>query len=181
MAINPLDWILQVAGTIICPWIRYPFVIGSDVAGDVVEIGGAVTRFSVGDRVLAHAVGSDKDSNSSARGAFQTYTVVLERMTAPIPDAMAYVNAAVLPLALYTAASGLFQKDQLGLEHPSANPTPTGRTLLAWGGSTSVGSNAIQLAVAAGYDVIATASPRNFGYVTTLGHARSSTTTARQR
>ncbi len=37
------------------------------------------------------------------------------------------------------------------------------------GGSTSVGSNAIQLAVAAGYDVITTASPRNFDFVTSLG------------
>jgi len=41
--------------------------------------------------------------------------------------------------------------------------------VLVWGGSTSVGSNAIQLAVAAGYDVITTASPRNFDYVTSLG------------
>ena len=38
-----------------------------------------------------------------------------------------------------------------------------------WGGSTSVGNNAIQLAVAAGYDVITTASPKNFGYVKKLG------------
>jgi hypothetical protein len=52
---------------------------------------------------------------------------------------------------------------------PSAAPTPTGKTLLVWGGSTSVGSNAIQLAVAAGYDVITTASPRNFAYVKRLG------------
>jgi len=41
--------------------------------------------------------------------------------------------------------------------------------VLVWGGSTSVGSNAIQLAVAAGYDVVTTASPRNFDYVTSLG------------
>ena len=38
-----------------------------------------------------------------------------------------------------------------------------------WGGSTSVGSNAIQLGVAAGYQVITTASPKNFGYVKKLG------------
>lgn len=82
---------------------------------------------------------------------------------------MAYEDAAVLPLALSTAACGLFQKDQLGLEYPSATAKPTGKTLLVWGGSTSVGSNAIQLAVAAGYDVIATASPRNFDYVKGLG------------
>lgn len=169
LAINPLDWIIQLAGNVIYPWIKYPFVVGSDVAGEVVQVGSAVTRFTVGDRVLAHAVGTDKDTNSSARGAFQEYTVVLDRMASPIPITMAYENAAVVPLALSTASCGLFQKDQLGLDHPSANAAPTGKTLLIWGGSTSVGSNAIQLAVAAGYDVITTASPRNFEYVTKLG------------
>lgn len=49
------------------------------------------------------------------------------------------------------------------------SPKPTGKTLLVWGGSTSVGSNAIQLAVAAGYEVITTASPKNFDYVRRLG------------
>ena len=48
-------------------------------------------------------------------------------------------------------------------------PKPTRKTLLVWGGSTSVGSNAIQLAVAAGYEVITTASPNNFDYVKNLG------------
>ncbi len=41
--------------------------------------------------------------------------------------------------------------------------------MLVWGGSTSVGSNAIQLAVAAGHAVIATTSPRNFAYLRSLG------------
>ena len=82
---------------------------------------------------------------------------------------MPYESAAVLPLALSTAACGLFQQDQLALRYPSANPTPTGQALLVWGGATSVGSNAIQLAVAAGYEVITTASPRNFDYVRALG------------
>jgi NADPH:quinone reductase-like Zn-dependent oxidoreductase len=169
VAVNPLEWILQLAGNVIYPWIKYPFVMGSDVAGEVVEVGDGVTRFVVGDRVLAHAVGTDKDSNSSARGAFQQYTVVLERMASPIPTTMAYESAAVLPLGLSTASCGLFQQDQLALDPPSAQPVPKGQTLLVWGGSTSVGSNAIQLAVAAGYDVIATAGPHNFDYVKQLG------------
>lgn len=169
VAINPIDWIIQVAGNIIFSWIKYPFVLGVDLAGEVVEVGKAVTRFKVGDRVLGHAVGTDKNPNTSAESAFQTYTVLLAHMAAPIPSTMPYESAAVLPLALSTAACGLFQKDQLALQYPSAAPQPTGKTLLIWGGSTSVGSNAIQLAVAAGYEVIATASPRNFDYVKKLG------------
>jgi NADPH:quinone reductase-like Zn-dependent oxidoreductase len=169
VAINPLDWIIQVAGPTAYRWLTYPTVIGSDVAGEVVEVGKKVTRFQVGDRVLGHAVGTDKDSNTAAEGAFQNYTVVLDRMASPIPDTLSYENACVLPLTLSTAACGLFQKDQLALQHPSANAKRTGETVLVWGGSTSVGSNAIQLAVAAGYDVVTTASPRNFDYVTSLG------------
>ena len=169
LAINPLDWIIQVAGNLAYRWLKYPTVLGSDVAGEVVEIGSAVTRFRVGDRVLGHAVGTDKDTNTGAEGGFQQYTVVLERLASPIPEFMTAEDAVVLPLALSTAACALFQTDQLGLRHPSATPEPTGRTVLVWGGSTSVGSNAIQLAVAAGYEVITTASPHNFEFVRELG------------
>jgi NADPH:quinone reductase-like Zn-dependent oxidoreductase len=104
-----------------------------------------------------------------ARAAFQAYTVAPDHMASPIPDTMSFERASVLPLGLSTAACGLFQKDHLALQYPSATPAPTGQALLIWGGSTSVGANAIQLAVAAGYDVITTASPRNFDYVRGLG------------
>ncbi|MBR7825714.1 zinc-binding alcohol dehydrogenase family protein [Actinospica sp. MGRD01-02] len=169
VAVNPLEWFIQVAGSLGYRWLTYPTVLGSDVAGEVVEVGAAVTRFRVGQRVLGHAVGTDKDSNSSAEGGFQHYTVVLERMACPIPGELSFQDAAVLPLALSTAAAALFQTDQLALRHPTASAEPTGQTLLVWGGSSSVGSNAIQLAVAAGYEVITTASPRNFDYVKSLG------------
>ncbi|MBF6596233.1 MAG: zinc-binding alcohol dehydrogenase family protein [Thermaceae bacterium] len=173
VAINPVDWITQLLGNLIFPWIKFPFVLGSDLAGEVVEVGKAVSRFKVGDRVLGHAVGAAKKRNSPAEGAFQTYTVILAHMAAPIPSTMPYENASVLPLALSTAACGLFQKDHLALEYPSATPKPTGKTLLVWGGSTSVGSNAIQLSVAAGYEVIATSSPGNFDYVKKLGASQA--------
>ena len=71
-----------------------------------------------GDRVLGHAVGTDRDSNRAAEGAFQQYTVVLERMASPIPDAMPFEDAAVLPLAVSTAACGLFQSRSAGAAAP---------------------------------------------------------------
>ena len=169
VAINPVDWAIPLFGQMIFPWIKRPMVLGEDVAGVVVEVGPGVTRFKVGDRVVGHALGIKKEHNRPAEGAFQAYTVLVETMAAPIPDSLAFENAAVLPLGLSTAACGLFQKDYLGLRLPSKNPAPTGKTLLVWGGSTSVGSNAIQLAVAAGYEVFTTASPRNFDYVKRLG------------
>jgi len=169
VAVNPLEWVIQVAGPAAYGWLRYPTVLGSDLAGEVVEVGDAVTRFRVGDRVLGHAVGTDRDSNRGEEGAFQHYTAVLERMAAPIPDALSYDSAAVLPLAVSTASCALFQQDQLALQLPSAGARRTGQTVLVWGGSTSVGSNAIQLARAAGYDVVTTASPHNADYVRSLG------------
>jgi len=171
VAMNGIDWMTQSMGDIFFPWTKYPFVVGSDVAGEVVQVGSGVTRFKKDDRVLGHAVGADKKRNSAAEGAFQEYTILLAHMASPIPDDMAYENAVVLPLTLSTAACGLFEKDQLALQHPSAKPKATGQTLVVWGGSTSLGSNAIQLAVAAGYEVITTASPNNFGYVRKLGAA----------
>ncbi len=169
VAVNPMDRLTQTVGDIITPYIKYPMVPGSDVAGEVVAIGEGVARFRIGDRVVGYAAGSDKTRNRAAEGAFQAYVVLLAHMASPLPDELSFEDAAVLPLGLATAACGLFQRDFLALGVPSATPATTGRTLLVWGGSTSVGSNAIQLAVAAGYDVVATASPRNFDYVKRLG------------
>jgi len=168
IAVNPMDRLVQSVGDVMTPWLEYPFIAGSDVAGEVVAIGEGVTRFAVGDRVLGYAAGADK-GHRSAEGGFQAYVVLKDHMTSPMPADLSFEAAAVLPLALSTAATGLFEPDLLALDRPSATPSPNGKTLLIWGGSTSVGSNAIQLAVAAGYEVITTASPRNFGYVTKLG------------
>ncbi|MCJ1388761.1 hypothetical protein MMC18_001610 [Xylographa bjoerkii] len=176
IAINPVDWMLQNQGDFLFSWIKYAAIFGIDVAGEVVEIGPGVTRFKVGDRVVGHAQGTDKKYNTSAQrgsahGAFQKYVVLAAHMASTIPNTLSYESAAVIPLGLSTAACGLFQKDQLALQlpDPSGHAKPTGKTLIVWGGSTSVGSSAIQLAVAAGYEVITTASPRNFDYVKKLG------------
>ena len=130
VAINPIDWIVQAAGGMVFAWIKCPFVLGSDTAGEVVEIGQAVTRFEVGDRVLSHAIGTDSKRNRSAEGSFQTYTIPLERLTAHVPDGMSFERAAVLPLGVSTAACGLFQRDFLALEPPTVPAKPNGKTLL---------------------------------------------------
>ncbi|RDW77090.1 zinc-binding dehydrogenase-1 [Coleophoma cylindrospora] len=169
IAMNPVDGILQLAGGMIFTWIKHPFILGSDSAGEVVEVGKGVTRFKVGDRVVGNAVGMDPKVAKSSEGAFQLYTVLRTSLTSPIPSSMSYEDACVFPLCVSTAACGLFMKDALALSYPSLSPKPTGKTVLIWGGSTSVGSSAIQLAIAAGYEVITTASPKNFNYVKRLG------------
>lgn len=172
VAINPVDWIVQRTGNLTFPYIKYPWILGEDSAGEVVEVGAQVSRFKPGDRVLCHCAANAKHHNRAAEGAFQEYSVVMQNMAAPIPAWMDFEQAAVLPLAVSTAACGLYQKDQLALPHPSFSPKATGGTVLVWGGSTSVGSNAIQLAVASGCEVVTTASPRNFDYVRKLGASR---------
>lgn len=166
LGINLVDWALQQMGSSLFPWVQYPTILGCDIAGEVVEVGSAITRFKPGDRVVAAAGGL---TGGPAQGGFQIYSVVENVLTAPIPASATYSQAAVIPLAVCTAASGLFQKDYLALQHPTVPPKPTGETVLIWGGATSVGCNAIQLAVAAGYEVITTSSPKNFDYVRELG------------
>jgi NADPH:quinone reductase-like Zn-dependent oxidoreductase len=170
--VNPLDIVKQSTGNLMYGWLPYPSILGEDVAGEVVEVGAGVTRFVVGDRVVGYAVGMEKKRNHAAEGGFQNYTVLRALLAAPIPASMTFEEAAVLPLAISTAASGLFQKDQLGLRHPTAVrgvATASSETVVVWGGSTSVGSNAIQLAAAAGYTVVTTASPHNHDRMRQLG------------
>ncbi|CAG8898774.1 unnamed protein product [Penicillium egyptiacum] len=173
VAVNPVEWTKQLMGNIMFPWIKYPFVLGNDCAGEVVQVGDMVSRFKVGDRVLAHALSMDPTVNKSSEGAFQNYTVINDNMATVIPDWLAYEEACVVPLGLSTAATALFHEDYLFLNRPGV-PLGTGpdwlpEVVLVWGGSTSVGCNAIQLAAAAGYEVISTCSPNNFQYVTNLG------------
>lgn len=174
VAINPVDWMLQHKGDFMFTWIKYPFIFGNDLAGEVVEVGESVTRFKVGDRVLGHAPGIDPQVNNDTESAFQEYPVLRSDLTSQIPKSMSYESACVIPLGISTAACGMFQKDQLGLSYPTVPPTPSsGKTLIVWGGATSVGCNAIQLGVAAGYEVFTTASPKNFDLVKKLGASQA--------
>ncbi|MBD8585397.1 zinc-binding alcohol dehydrogenase family protein [Frigoribacterium sp. CFBP 13729] len=169
VAVNPLDDVKQWTGNLMYRWLPWPVVLGEDVSGEVVAVGAGADRFRVGDRVVAYAVGMERGRRHEAEGGFQHFTVVREDLAAPLPDGLAHEEAVVLPLGISTAATALFQQDHLALPLPSSAPTPTGRTVVVWGGATSVGSNAIQLAVAAGHRVATTASPRNHDAMRRLG------------
>ena len=171
VALNPVDAVPALARRFVYPWLRYPTVLGTDVAGVVAAVGAGVQRFRVGDRVVGFAAGQEKATNDPAQGAFQRLVVLAADLSAPVPDEVGLTDAAVLPLALMTAAAGLFEPDQLGLALPGHPVVEPQATVLVWGASTSVGNNAVQLAVLAGYRVLATASPRNFALVRGLGAA----------
>jgi NADPH:quinone reductase-like Zn-dependent oxidoreductase len=171
VGLNLVDGIPGIGYRLILPWVKFPAVIGGDVAGEVVEVGPGVDKLKVGDRVLGHALGLERSTNRAAMGAFQRFVVLMAYMVSQIPQSLSFEQAAVLPLQLSTAATGLFQQDGLGLAFPTPDPPERGETVLVWGGSTGVGSNAIQLARNAGYRVVATASTHNFEYLRSLGAA----------
>ncbi|KAJ6109291.1 chaperonin 10-like protein [Penicillium sp. IBT 16267x] len=176
VGINPFDWVLQYQAALIAAHLKYPMILGVDVAGTVVEVGPDVTRFRIGDRVAGSTVSIAKESNDASEGAFQLYTVLRQHMVAPIPDHITNEQAAVPGLGLGTAAYGLFHKDYLALDMPQTPPPPNPQpgkeyplAIIITGGASSVSSCAIQLAVSAGYMVVSTSSPKNFDYVKNLG------------
>ncbi|KAJ5688946.1 Polyketide synthase enoylreductase [Penicillium macrosclerotiorum] len=168
VAVNPCDYMLQ--DTAFLDYITYPNIFGVDVAGEVVEVGSNVTDVAVGQRVIGHAFGMD--SSLTRHAGFQHYTALLSSLTCPLPAEISFAQGSVLPCALSTAAAGLYQEEDLHLQYPSLNPEPSGKTLLVWGGASSVGSCAIQLAKASGYEVLATASPQNHDQCLRLGASK---------
>ncbi|KAK8212234.1 zinc-binding oxidoreductase-like protein CipB [Phyllosticta capitalensis] len=108
-------------------------------------------------------------TGNSTAAAFQHYVASFDTLTSPIPSSLSFEQAVVLPLAISTASAGLYQSDALALPLPSLSPQPSPKSVLIWGGSSSVGSTAIQLAHASGVHVITTASARNADYVRSLG------------
>ena len=117
-----------------------PFTPGAEVAGVVDALGEGVTEFSVGDRVLAIP--------NFGNGGFTEYTTASANGGVfPIPASMGYAAASALHV--------VYQTGHLGL-HRRAHIQP-GETLLVHAGAGGVGSAAIQLGLAAGARVVATA------------------------
>lgn len=127
VAVNPVDWVVQ--DMAIFPK-TYPTIIGSDLAGEVVEVGKSVTKFKKGDRVLGF--GAATVTGQTSGSSFQQYTVIPSGLASIIPNDLSFERACVLPLCLATAAAGLYQDDQLHLQYPSLNPTSTNQTLFIW-------------------------------------------------
>lgn len=165
VALNPVDWAIQDYGPEVFKFIPLPHIPGYDIAGEVTTVGSAVTKFRIGDRVAGLCHGG---------GGSQEYSPLQEHLTTHVPDSLTWEQAAVLPMGTSVGIKALFHKDYLALDLPvvvvgKQPPTPKGKTVFIGGAATSVGSCTIQLAVAAGYEVISTSSSKNFEYVKSLG------------
>ncbi|PSK45989.1 hypothetical protein B9Z65_4957 [Elsinoe australis] len=159
LAINPVDWKIQSYGFLV---EKFPMILGCDVAGEVYEVGSNVKDFRVGDRVTGHALSLGDGQPQS--GGFQLYTAVYAVAATKLPSNVSYTQGSVLPLAVDTAIVGLYGSDILALPYPELSPKPSNKVILIWGGSSSVGGTAVQLAKASGVTVITTASAHNREY-----------------
>ncbi|MDX1184248.1 zinc-binding dehydrogenase [Sinorhizobium medicae] len=112
-------------------------ILGLEVAGEVVALGHGASGFSIGDRVCALANG----------GAYAEYCAVPATQALLWPKGYDAVKAAALPETFFTVWANVF--DMAGLK--------SGETFLVHGGSSGIGTTAIQLAKALGAGVFATA------------------------
>jgi len=139
VAVNPIDTYIR-SGAVALP-IEFPYIIGCDLAGTVEAIGVNVTRFKAGDRVW----GSNQSLFGRA-GTFAEYAAVAEDWLYATPDSVSDDIAAAGALVGITAHLGLHLHGDL----------KSGETVFVNGGTGGVGAAVVQLAKAAGANVIAT-------------------------
>lgn len=129
--------VFQRKGSYPAPKGVVPDIPGLEVAGDVVAVGAAVSRWQIGDKVCALVAG----------GGYAEYVAADADVCLPIPNGISYEEAAILPETIYTVWDNVFRRG--ALKH--------GEHLLVHGGTGGIGSTAIQLAKACGARVSTTA------------------------
>ena len=110
---------------------------GLEIAGQVVALGPDTTRWKIGDQVMALVSG----------GGYAQYCPADESHCLPIPAGIDLIEAAAIPETFFTVWHNVFERGRLA----------SGETLLVHGGSSGIGTTAIQLAKAFGSRVITTA------------------------
>lgn len=121
---------------------RFPYVLGTDGAGTVVDVGRQVRGFKKGDRVYAYATMNPKG------GFYAEYVAVKASNASPVPGTLTVEQAGAMPADAITALRGL--DDMLGLKR--------GESVMIFGASGGIGHIAVQLAKRMGARVFAVAS-----------------------
>ncbi len=157
-ATNPIDWKIQESDIVVQ---SYPAILGFDMAGTVERVGTSVTHFQQGDRVSGFALLMYQGSTDG--GAFQEYVLADAGCCAKIPESVSFEEGSLLPMAVATSGVAIFAN--LGVSRSGGRKGG----FLVWGGASSVGSGAVQIAAALGFEVFAVASPQHHAYLKTLG------------
>jgi NADPH:quinone reductase-like Zn-dependent oxidoreductase len=152
--VNPVDRLVRmgyVAGSTPC---HFPLVPGWDVAGVVRAVGPAVDGFAVGDEVFGY-----QRKDHVQNGAYAELIAATERGLAHKPASLSFVEAGALSLTGLTALQSL---RKVGVS--------SGDTVLVHAAAGGVGHLAVQVArILGAARVIGTASPRNHGFLRSLG------------
>lgn len=164
-AVNPLDLKIR-AGEAGHARQPLPNILGMDVSGIVEAIAPAVTSFRRGDEVYGMVGGV-----GGLQGSLAEYVVADADLLAKKPTTLSMREAAAVPLAFITAWEGL--TDRVGLQR--------GQAVLIHGGAGGVGHAAIQIALAAGAVVFATASSGDLPIIKELGATAIDRTQAVER
>jgi NADPH:quinone reductase len=152
-SINPIDLYIR-SGAVAMP-LRFPYVVGADLAGTVEKLGPGASRFKVGDRVWGSNQGL-----FGRQGATAEYAAVHEDWLYPTPPNVADLDAAANALVGVTAHLGLFQYAQL----------KAGESVYVPGGGGGVGSMVVQMAKIAGARVATSAGkPQSLEIAKSLG------------
>jgi putative PIG3 family NAD(P)H quinone oxidoreductase len=114
-----------------------PLTLGLEVAGEIVALGPGVSAFSLGDKVCALLGG----------GGYAEFAAVSEKCALPLPKGVRLVEAAALPEVYFTVWTNLIDTARL----------KPGESVLIHGGSSGIGTAAIQLCAARGHQVFTTA------------------------
>ena len=114
---------------------------GLEVAGEIVALGEGAAAFKLGERVMALVAG----------GGYAQYCTAHESHCLPVPASLTMIEAAAVPETFFTVWHNVFERGAL----------KNGETLLVHGGSSGIGTTAIQLAKAFGAKVIVTAGSQD--------------------
>jgi NADPH2:quinone reductase len=115
-----------------------PDTLGMEASGEIAEIGPGVTDWHIGDKVCALMAG----------GGYAEFAVASQKCLLPVPKGVSVVNAAALPEVHYTVWTNLMDAARL----------KPGETVLIHGGTSGIGTAAIQLCVARGHKTLSTAA-----------------------
>lgn len=146
-SVNPIDYKRRAGLTKDFYPIKFPGLMGVDIAGTVVKAGSGVEGFSVGDRVFAMATDT-----------YAEFCVVKAASLAKVPEGLDLIQAAALPLVTTT-----------GYDLISAAGIKAGQTVLVAGAAGGVGRSAVFTAKQRGATVIAGVLKRQLDEAKTIG------------
>ncbi|KAI5074096.1 hypothetical protein GOP47_0010057 [Adiantum capillus-veneris] len=155
-SVNPIDWKVQSGA--LKPFLpsKFPYIPGTDIAGEVVAVGSGVTTLKKGDKVFSWL-------GLGAGGSLAEFAIAPAKSTVQKPQEIASIEACCLPVAGLTALQSI--RDYAGIKVDGNSQA----NLLITGASGGVGLYAVQIAKLCGAHVTATCGARNMELIKNLG------------